>query len=85
MNNPQVVSWAGALAASVSSKETDEAIRELYRRTLSRDPTSTELLDNRAFIDAQASSYQGVKNAKQLAYADLCQVIFSLNEFVYLP
>ena len=85
MNNPQVVSWAGALAASVSSKETDEAIRELYRRTLSRDPTSTELRDNRAFIDAQASSYQGVKNAKQLAYADFCQVIFSLNEFVYLP
>ncbi|YCM43188.1 PSD1 and planctomycete cytochrome C domain-containing protein [Verrucomicrobiaceae bacterium 227] len=85
MNNPQVVKWAGTLATSITTKNPDAAIRELYLRTLSREPTPDELTNNRAFIDAQSASYQGVKNAQQLALADLTQVIFSLNEFIYLP
>lgn len=85
MNNAQVVKWARALAGSVSTENPDEAIRELYLRTLSREPSSAELQDSRAFINAQSDSYNEVKDSQQLALADLCQVLFSLNEFVYLP
>jgi len=85
MNNPQLVSWSAALASSITTSDPDDAIRELYLRTLSRAPTPAELSKNRAFIDAQTASYQGVKNCHELALADLAQIIFSLNEFIYLP
>lgn len=85
LNNPQVVKWAGALAASINNEDTNEAIRALYARTLGREPTPEELQENRAFIDAQTTSYQDPKKGRQLALADLAQVIFSLNEFIYLP
>ncbi|MDB4657352.1 PSD1 and planctomycete cytochrome C domain-containing protein [Verrucomicrobiales bacterium] len=85
MNNAQVVKWARALAASVSAENPDDAIRELYLRTLTREPSSAELQDSRAFIKTQSASYNEAKDSRQLALADLCQVLFSLNEFVYLP
>lgn len=85
MNNPQVVKWAHALAATLDQKDPDAAIQLLYLRTLGRNPSPSELSDNRAFFDAQSASYSGNKNATQLALADLCQIMFSLNEFVYLP
>jgi hypothetical protein len=86
MNNAQILKWAGELARSVNSNDPDAAIREIYRRTVGRDPTPTELRENRAFFDVQSSSYkEAAKNGPHLALADLCQVMFSLNEFVYLP
>ena len=85
MNNPQVVQWAHFLATTLDKKDPDIAIQQLYLRALTREPTPTELRDNRAFFDAQSASYSGQKNAHQLALADLCQILFSLNEFIYLP
>ncbi|MFT6864173.1 MAG: cytochrome c553 [Akkermansiaceae bacterium] len=85
MNNPQVVKWARSLANSLDSRNPDLAISQLYLRTLGRPPSVSELTDNRAFFDAQSASYSDQKNAHQLALADLSQVMFSLNEFVYLP
>lgn len=85
LNNAQVVKWAGALAASIDNEDPDLAIRSLYARTLSREPTADELRENRSFIDTQAASYQNPQKGRQLALADLAQVIFSLNEFIYLP
>ena len=85
MNNAEVIKWARLLAAEVAAKNPDDAIRELYLRTVSRGPNEEELQNNREFIAAQSASYNSVKNSQQLALADLCQVLFSLNEFVYLP
>ncbi len=85
MNNAQVVQWASALGASVASDDVTSSIKDLYLRTLSREPSPSELSNSRSFIEAQTASYGGAKNSKQLAFADLSQVIFSLNEFVYLP
>ncbi|MFT6178072.1 MAG: hypothetical protein ACJAQT_000359 [Akkermansiaceae bacterium] len=85
MNNPQVVKWARALADTLDQKDPAAAIQQLYLRTLSRSPSPSELANNRAFFDAQSASYSGNPSATQLALADLCQVTFSLNEFVYLP
>ncbi|MEN8679963.1 MAG: DUF1553 domain-containing protein, partial [Akkermansiaceae bacterium] len=85
MNNPQVANWARSLAKTLDASQPDLAIRELYLRTLTREPTANELAVNRSFFDSQSASYGGSKNAPQLALADLCQVMFSLNEFIYLP
>lgn len=85
MNNPQVVKWAHGLAETLDASQPDEAIRQLYLRTLTREPTPTELTNSRAFFDSQSTSYPKDKNAVQLALADLCQVMLSLNEFIYLP
>ncbi|MDF1713130.1 MAG: PSD1 and planctomycete cytochrome C domain-containing protein [Akkermansiaceae bacterium] len=85
MNNPQVANWARSLAKTLDASQPDLAIREIYLRTLTREPTSNELAVNRSFFDSQSASYAGSKNAPQLALADLCQVMFSLNEFIYLP
>jgi len=85
LNNPEVVKWAGALAVSITNEDLKAAIRALYFQTLCREPTTTELQENCAFIEAQEASYGDAKNARQLAIADLTQVIFSLNEFIYLP
>ncbi|MDB4747121.1 DUF1553 domain-containing protein [Akkermansiaceae bacterium] len=85
MNNPQVVKWAHGLAQNLDASQPDEAIRQLYLRTLTREPTLAELTNSRAFFDSQSTSYSKEKNAAQLALADLCQVMLSLNEFIYLP
>lgn len=85
MNNPQVVKWAHGLAQNLDANQPDEAIRQLYLRTLTREPTLAELTNSRAFFDSQSTSYSKEKNAAQLALADLCQVMLSLNEFIYLP
>ncbi len=85
MNNPQVVKWAHGLAQNLDASQPNEAIRQLYLRTLTREPTLTELTESRAFFDSQSASYSKEKNAAQLGLADLCQVMLSLNEFIYIP
>ncbi len=90
MNNPQVVQWASAFAESVREQDTDDAIRHIYRRALGREPNPSELKENRSFVEHQAASYAessnlGGADGRQLALTDLCQIVFGLNEFIYLP
>ncbi len=84
MNNPEVVKWARAMAAEIDDDDPGVAVHALYARALGRAPTAAELAENRAFLEAQSASYPS-PDARQLALADLCQVVFSLNEFIYLP
>ena len=53
---------------------------------LSRTPDETEVADALAFLEAQSAQYaaDGKADARQLAMADLCQVLLGLNEFVYV-
>ena len=58
-----------------------------HRLALARAPTDTELADGMAFVQAQAESYRQAGNgddAPTLALADYCQVLFCLNEFIYI-
>ncbi len=50
-----------------------------------RAPNGDERQQSLAFIDAQEKSYEADKkeNARALALADFCQVVFGLNEFAY--
>ena len=45
---------------------------------LCREPTKDELADALAFLKAQGA------DARETAMADLCQVLFCLNEFLYV-
>ncbi len=59
-----------------------------YRAALGRNPTDTERAAAAGFVAQQESSYAKAgrddKEARRLALADFCQVLFGLNEFIYI-
>lgn len=85
MNNEQVVKWAAAFAKSVTEETSEDAVVQIYQRALARKPTTSELQLGRRFIEDQSSSYGDSAEGRQLAVADFCQIVFGLNEFIYLP
>jgi hypothetical protein len=81
MNNPHVRAAAYGLAkrASADGKSTDaEAVTRAYRIALCRDPSKDELADALAFLKPHTGA------EREAALADLCQVLFCLNEFLYV-
>lgn len=87
MNNAQVREAAVALAGQFEKKTEDgDAISLAYQTVVGREPTISEKKSITAFMNAQAESYQagGRKDARKLALADLAQVLFGLNEFIYV-
>jgi mono/diheme cytochrome c family protein len=89
MNNPQVRSYAHAFARRLltqGSKSAPEAVRSSYWIALGRPPAGDELVDSMAFIQQQTDSYRsaGKADAQELALADYCQALISLNEFIYV-
>jgi hypothetical protein len=87
MNNPQVRTWAEGFADRVDSP-TDgsmpDAVCSAYRIALGREPDGTELSAALAFLDRQAALHADDPEARRTALADLCQVIFGLNEFLFI-
>jgi hypothetical protein len=61
--------------------DVDRQIDDVYWRALSREPSRTDRSDCRAFLASQREFHKG-DNARALA--DLCHVMFNLNEFVYV-
>jgi hypothetical protein len=89
MNNPQVRQWSQSFAqklAPAADKSLGDAVDMAYQLALSRPATDEELKNNVAFLEAEIASYQVERkpNARELALADFCQVVLSLNEFVYV-
>lgn len=87
LNNPQIRSSATAFAKSVDAKlSSKEKIQQIYQRALGRLPDEKELHLSLTFLKQQTDSYQESKqsNPEQLALADFCQSVLSLNEFIYL-
>jgi hypothetical protein len=81
MNNPYVRAAAYGLAkrASNDGKASDtDAATLAYKITLCREPTKDELADALAFLKPHTGA------ARETAMADLCQVLFCLNEFLYV-
>jgi hypothetical protein len=81
MNNPHVRAAAYGLAkrAVGDGKTSDaDAVTLAYKIALCRAPTKEELDDATAFLKAQGAA------ARDTAMADLCQVLFCLNEFLYV-
>jgi len=89
MNNPQVRSYARAFAKKLNQTHGDsleDAVRSGYMSAIARQPTKSELAETTSFLQSQIASYEKEKrgDARELALADFCQVLFSLNEFIYV-
>ena len=87
LNNDQVRSAARTLAARVQVADAPEvSIQRAYLTALAREPTAAEQSAAVAFVAKQTQSYQadGKQPAAELALADFCQVLLSLNEFIYI-
>jgi len=89
MNNPHVRSYARSFAERVlshSEGSVGEGVRHAYLLALCRPPTDKELSDGVAFVEQQRRSYAERKlpDAVELAMQDYCQVLFCLNEFLYV-
>ncbi|MEX2186632.1 MAG: PSD1 and planctomycete cytochrome C domain-containing protein [Pirellulales bacterium] len=89
MNNPHIREYAKAFAHKLragADESTAAAIRRGYEVAVGRAPTSEEIADAATFIDAQRGSYakENKADGEELALADFCQVLFGLNEFVYV-
>ena len=89
MNGPNVRRAAGALAARLlaGTEPPREAFVDIgYRAVLSRPPTAPEHERATRFLLQQEASYKeaGRGEARLLAATDFCQVLFGLNEFIYV-
>jgi hypothetical protein len=89
MNNAQVRNCAKGFAKRIAPDakvSLEQAVQAGYLVALARKPTADELADSLAFVQAQAKRHEsgGNANGRELALADLCQVLMCLNEFVYV-
>ena len=62
------------------------AVTHGYQLTLGRKPDPIELRNATEFVKQQTASYnaENKSTAAELALADFCQVLFGLNEFLYI-
>jgi hypothetical protein len=88
MNSPQVREYAGGLAARIQSAGRTDIVDQVYLSGISRKPTSVERTSAEEFLKTQSTSYQtdgkSVNDSDRLALTDLCQTVFSLNEFIFV-
>ncbi|GMW01248.1 MAG: hypothetical protein AMXMBFR84_23850 [Candidatus Hydrogenedentota bacterium] len=87
MNDPFVVEQAAAWAKEIVEfvDDTDERIRLAYVKALSRNPTDQELARTRTFADQQAVVYgNGGLQADVRVWTDICHVLFTLKEFIFI-
>jgi hypothetical protein len=89
LNNEQVIERARAMARRLLEPEgatPDQAVQRSYLTALGRPADDEELAESLEFIRGATESYAaaGKVNATELAMADFCQVLFSLNEFIYI-
>jgi len=84
MNSQQGRAYADSFAAMLAGEE--DKIGQAYRSAFGRDPSSDERRLAEEFRTDQASEYRdaGRNDAEKVALADLCQAIFSMNEFIYV-
>jgi hypothetical protein len=89
LNNPHVRGWSRSFARRLlpaADRSLNEAATQAYETAIGRRPTAGELADATTFLEQQTTTYQTKKRseARELALADFCQVLMSLNEFVYV-
>ena len=67
-------------------KTTEARVKAIYLTALSRPATDQEVEAAVDFLKSQQASYvqQSKTNSEELAFADFCQVVFCMNEFIYV-
>jgi cytochrome c553 len=86
MNNGQIRAAAMSLAGKLETEGNSQAVMVGYQTVIGRAPSLTEKQAIFEFITKQEDSYReaGRNDARKLALADFAQVLFGLNEFVYV-
>ncbi|MFO0819109.1 MAG: PSD1 and planctomycete cytochrome C domain-containing protein [Pirellulales bacterium] len=89
LNSPQVRGYARSFAsrlAPAADQSLEAAVKQGYLAALGREPMAEETRDDVEFLTKQIESYRGAGNdrPRDAALADFCQVLMSLNEFVYV-
>jgi hypothetical protein len=87
MNSPIVRTWAEGLSHRVLAMAPDwpgQAVERAYTIVLGRPPSPSERADALTFLDQQEGSHGHDKGSRQAALADFCQVLMSLNEFIFV-
>jgi mono/diheme cytochrome c family protein len=89
LNNQQVLACAKALAERLIAEKhasIEDAVDRGYAAALARPADAKEKADAAAFIRQSTESYKAAGNqqAEAQALADFCQVLFGLNEFIYI-
>ena len=87
MNSPQVRRYATEFARKLGSHQDFGAVIDhAYQNAIARSPNASEAERGMTFLSHQFKSYEseGKTNARELAIADYCQVLFSLSEFIYI-
>ncbi|MFO0871460.1 MAG: PSD1 and planctomycete cytochrome C domain-containing protein [Pirellulales bacterium] len=89
LNSPQVRGYARSFARRIApapSTALEETVRQGYLTALGRPPSAQELQDDVQFLERQSESYRqsGTAQPREAAVTDFCQVLLSLNEFVYI-
>ncbi|MBX3450655.1 MAG: PSD1 domain-containing protein [Planctomycetaceae bacterium] len=85
LNSPQGRSFAEGFASRLPAGR-QPAIEMAYRLAFGREPTSAEQAAVIDFLDQQTKARGGdaKPDAARLAMIDLCQTLFSMNEFIYI-
>jgi mono/diheme cytochrome c family protein len=93
LNDPFVRMVSLDFAARLEKEAGDDPsawIQRGFQLTLGRSPTETEQAAAKAFLEVQLKERQNRKKeapaneVRRQALADLCQALFSLNEFIYI-
>jgi hypothetical protein len=89
MNHPSVRRCARAFAARLAPLAEDSpaaAVRGGYFAALGREPAAEEMEDALRFLEAQTALRAAAGDPEpHTALAGFCQVLLSLNEFIYVP
>jgi len=90
MNDPFVIGQAQAWAKSIlarTDQSSEQRITLMYETIFSRPPATNELAQAMAFVDRQAVAYglaPQQRSSDQALWADLCQVLMNVKEFIFL-
>ena len=86
MNSPQGRDYSAAFAGRLPRESSEAAIHAAWRLAFGRQPSEAELQAGLQFLTMQqdAHTLAGRADANRQAIVDLCQTVFSMNEFVYV-
>ncbi len=89
MNNPLVREQAQLFAKSLladTKMNDEERVRSAYLRALGRPPSTQEVVEAGTFLKEYVASVKGKPEAeaRTAAWQGLCQMVFCMNEFLYV-
>ena len=86
LNGPRTRRYAESLAQRVEGDNRTDSIAGAFRLALGREPSARELDIATSFLERQTALHlsNGLDRPADVALADFCQTMFSMNEFIYV-